>query len=274
MQNLEHVLKPYTYTDDSGVMKTGAMPDRGGARTITPSTTNHVLQAGYYSGDITVPGSVYLVPNNIVQGINVFGVLGTALRATGNAQPSQVLEGIKFSTENGNNLTGTMPNRGGARTIIPSTKDQVIPWGFNSGDVTVKGSNTLKAEYIKYGINIFGVIGTLETGYTGSVKEAKTINLSNNYSLSFTYNLYNKRPITIRITPTSTFKTSQDSKYTFNQYVGVIKPYVNSYSIYFHADLIFTVYYYEDNRNDTIDITFTGGGHTNPTGSLKVEFIQ
>lgn len=50
--------------------------DRGGARTITPSTSNQVLNKGNYKGDITVLGDSDLVAENIKKGANIFGVNG------------------------------------------------------------------------------------------------------------------------------------------------------------------------------------------------------
>lgn len=51
--------------------------DRGGAKTITPSTSNQVLGRGNYKGDITVLGDSDLVQESIVDGKNVFGVEGS-----------------------------------------------------------------------------------------------------------------------------------------------------------------------------------------------------
>lgn len=50
---------------------------RGGAQTITPGTSNKILNAGYYSGDITVAGDGNLIASNIRSGKNIFGVVGT-----------------------------------------------------------------------------------------------------------------------------------------------------------------------------------------------------
>ena len=53
------------------------LPNNGGERIITPSTSDQVLPDGYYSGDITVKGDVDLKPENIVEGVEIFGVTGT-----------------------------------------------------------------------------------------------------------------------------------------------------------------------------------------------------
>ena len=51
---------------------------RGGAQTITPSTSNKTLNKGYYKGNITIKGDSNLVASNIVSGKSIFGVSGSA----------------------------------------------------------------------------------------------------------------------------------------------------------------------------------------------------
>lgn len=52
--------------------------NRGGSQTITPTTSNKVLQKGYYRGDITVKGDANLASANIVSGKSIFGIAGSA----------------------------------------------------------------------------------------------------------------------------------------------------------------------------------------------------
>ncbi|MTI57495.1 hypothetical protein [Geosporobacter ferrireducens] len=54
----------------------GSMPNRG-AVTITPNTANQTIAAGYHNGSGIVIGSSNLVPSNIKNGVNIFGVIGT-----------------------------------------------------------------------------------------------------------------------------------------------------------------------------------------------------
>ena len=51
--------------------------DRGGAQTITPGTSNKVLNKGHYKGNITVKGDVNLISSNIISGKSIFGVSGS-----------------------------------------------------------------------------------------------------------------------------------------------------------------------------------------------------
>lgn len=51
------------------------------ARTITPTTENIIISAGsYISGDQTILGDPDLVASNIVYGVNLFGIDGTAVQ--------------------------------------------------------------------------------------------------------------------------------------------------------------------------------------------------
>jgi hypothetical protein len=51
--------------------------DRGGEKTVVPSSTDQVLHKGNYKGDIIVKGDSNLVPSNIKNCVSIFGVNGT-----------------------------------------------------------------------------------------------------------------------------------------------------------------------------------------------------
>ena len=71
-----HVLSPYTFTNDSGVEQTGTIPSLA-AKTYTPKTTNQTISAGQYlSGAQTIKGDSNLVAGNIASGKSIFGVSG------------------------------------------------------------------------------------------------------------------------------------------------------------------------------------------------------
>ena len=55
---------------------------------------------------------------------------------------------------------------GGGTTIRPTTTNQIIP-PYTDKELTVEGSANLKASNIKKGIDIFGIIGTMEQGKVG-----------------------------------------------------------------------------------------------------------
>lgn len=60
--------------------------DRGGAQTITPSTSNKVLSKGNYKGDITILGDSDLISSNIRSGKNIFGINGSLVEGVPNGK--------------------------------------------------------------------------------------------------------------------------------------------------------------------------------------------
>lgn len=150
--------KTFSNDDDSGIV--GTMPNNGALGTITPTTTNQNIPAGYTSGG-TVAGDVDLVASKIKNGVDIFGVIGSVLEATGAAADIEVLSGKTFSRAGAVGRTGTMPNRGTVN-ITPSTVNQAIASGYHSGAGVVYGDADLIAGNIKSGVDIFGVVGTLE----------------------------------------------------------------------------------------------------------------
>ena len=78
------VLSGKTFTNDAGEA-TGTMPNRGGAITVTPGTSDQVKLAGYYSGNITIKGDANLVAGNIKRDASIFGVNGTMIPSDGSA---------------------------------------------------------------------------------------------------------------------------------------------------------------------------------------------
>lgn len=67
---------PEGYHNGSGQV-TQSIPTKGAA-TITPGTTNQVIAAGQYlSGPQTIVGDANLIPENIKEGVNIFGKVGT-----------------------------------------------------------------------------------------------------------------------------------------------------------------------------------------------------
>lgn len=73
----EDVVAGKTFTSAAGLMASGSMPTQE-AQTITPGTSDQVIQAGVYlGGDQTVVGDANLVAGNIKSGVSIFGVAGT-----------------------------------------------------------------------------------------------------------------------------------------------------------------------------------------------------
>lgn len=164
-----HVLSGQTFTSTSGVGVAGTMPNNG-AVSLTPGTTAQAIPAGYHNGSGIVAGDVDLLSTNIVAGVNLFGVSGTAMQASGAATAGQVLSGVTFSNAVGADI-GTMPNIG-AVSLTPGTSTQTIAAGYHNGSGTVAGDPDLVASNIVAGVNLFGVSGTATSG--ASVQLLKT----------------------------------------------------------------------------------------------------
>lgn len=75
----EHVLAGKTFSNSDDTDITGTMVNHG-AKTFKPSTTNIIIPKGFYNGEGYVEGDPDLVAGNIVQGKNIFGVQGNALK--------------------------------------------------------------------------------------------------------------------------------------------------------------------------------------------------
>lgn len=99
----------------NGILVTGTIPSKTG-QTYTPGTTNQNIASGQYlSGNQTIQGSANLVPENIKNGVNIFGVVG-------NVEPSPVL------------LTATT-----------QIKCNVVPTGTYSGKISPNALEIQKA---------------------------------------------------------------------------------------------------------------------------------
>nr|WP_283571182.1 phage tail protein [Paenibacillus brevis] len=83
------------------------------------------------------------------------------IKATGNATAADLLTGKTASNANGP-ITGTMPNRGAGGTVTPGTTNQTLAAGYYSSPITVLGDTDLVASNIRNGVDIFGVVGSLQ----------------------------------------------------------------------------------------------------------------
>lgn len=72
-----HVLTGKTFSNASGAGISGTMANNGAGSTITPTTTDQPVAAGYWSSANTVKGDANLTGANIKSGTTIFGVAGT-----------------------------------------------------------------------------------------------------------------------------------------------------------------------------------------------------
>ena len=107
--------------------------------------------------EVTVEGDDNLVPENILKGVTIYGVTGTAETSkpgggSDNPDPGQPETNYELQTKD---------------DIIPGTANVIVTpdedyYGLKR--VTVNGDAALIPENIKEGISIFGVAGTLKSG--------------------------------------------------------------------------------------------------------------
>ena len=151
------VLSGKTFSNDSATGVSGTMTDNG-AVSIDPGTTAKTIPAGYHNGSGTVAGDADLSTGNILKDVDIFGVVGTALEASGDATAADVLSGKTFSNDSATGVSGTMTDNG-AVNITPGTTAKTIPAGYHNGSGTVDGDADLASGNIRNTVNIFGIDG-------------------------------------------------------------------------------------------------------------------
>jgi len=144
-----------------------------GAEVTGTATAGTNVDGAEGSKTFTIPNGLYidnktatahdadLAAPNIASGIQIFGVTGTAVVATGTATAGDVLAGKSFSNAGGAGIPGTMTNVG-PQDITPGTSAQTITQGYHDGTGAVAGDANLVTGNIRSGVSIFGVPGKTE----------------------------------------------------------------------------------------------------------------
>jgi len=140
---------------------------------VTGSSLSMTIPDGFYSGGKRATASdADLNAANVKSGVDIFGVTGNVVEATGDATAANVLTGLTFSNAGNAGVSGSMPNNA-AVTITPSTTAQIIAAGYHNGSGTVETDTDLTAANIKSGVDIFGVSGT-HTGIGGNIQDTSS----------------------------------------------------------------------------------------------------
>jgi hypothetical protein len=165
------VLSGKTFTSTAGLGATGTMPNNGGV-TLTPTTSDQAIAAGYHDGSGECAGDADLVAGNIKNGVNLFGVTGTAsagglqetgqtlcyntggtvIACAGTGQDGELQKGVANSfTDNGDgtitdNLTGLMWEKLSDDGTIHD-KDTIYTWANAFADKVATLNSTVFAGY-------------------------------------------------------------------------------------------------------------------------------
>ena len=113
----------------------------------------------------------------------------TYILIPGDATPDSVLEGATFSSSEGIEVTGTMPDNGAAAIQLSNLGPVDVAEGYYSGG-TAKVADAEAAkiipENIKKGVTILGVEGTMEASAGGDYNIAATTNADGTQNLAIT----------------------------------------------------------------------------------------
>ena len=145
------------------------------AKTVTPSAADQTVSpdSGYQGlSEVTVEGDADLVPGNIKNGVDIFGITGTYSGGTPSLQSKSVNPSTSQqvvtpdSGYDGLSQVTVAAARLQTRTVTPTAADQQIEKTSTSYygllRVNINGDENLVASNIKKDVSIFGVTGTYE----------------------------------------------------------------------------------------------------------------
>lgn len=166
------VLSGKTYFGDSQTnwtLQTGTMANNG-AFSLTASSSDQTVTAGYYSGG-TLAGDADLVSGNIKSGINLFGINGNSNvvdTSSGDAAAGDIANG-KICWVDGSQITGSM-----FTNQKYQTKDDWVNAGGTVGEYTAEEATWAAVSGSPFSgynsINYAGTGGDLDL-YSGAVKQ-------------------------------------------------------------------------------------------------------
>lgn len=198
------------YVDAGRTSAPYQLPTRG-ERLITPGTNPIGILAGQYlTGDQTIAGSVYLVPENIKKGVSIFGVAGTY---TGSSSPSDFTpsSGATVNVRPSGTLDGTSLWCNYAITPVGYSSDYAIfEYTLTAGTSSTTGSSAAGNEEYSALIRFSGT-NIEERTYCVIVKSWNTAWNKGSTAARFTESGFFAIPITgvpSSVTVLSRFKTT------------------------------------------------------------------
>lgn len=166
-----------------GVKYTGTIATKSGSD-ISASGATVTVPAGYYSsqqtksidsGSATAPASISGTSATVNAGTNTL-TLSKSVSVTPVVTAGYVASGTAGNSSV--SLTASVTTKGAA-TITPTTSAQTIASGtYLTGAQTISGDSNLQAQYIKSGISIFGVNGSLTSAAISQDAQTKVLSIS------------------------------------------------------------------------------------------------
>ena len=179
----DYMLSPYTAYAD-GTKYTGTIASKSGTD-LSASGDTVTVPAGYYaeqatkavaSGTVTAPSTISGSSATVSTSSNTI-----TLTKSVSVTPSVTTAGYVSSGTAGTasvSLSASVTTKG-ATTYTPTTSDQTIAAGtYLTAAQTIKGDSNLQAQYIKSGVTIFSVQGSLTAATVSQNGTTKVLSIS------------------------------------------------------------------------------------------------
>ena len=178
----DQMLASYTAYAD-GTKYTGTIAAKTGTD-ITASGDTVTVPAGYYSsqqtkavasGSATAPSTITGTSATVTPGTNTL-TLSKTVSVTPTVSAGYVSSGTAGNSDV--SLTASVTTKAAA-TITPGTSNQEIAAGtYLTGKQTILGDSNLQSQYIKSGVTIFSVQGSLTSATVSQDAQTKVLSIS------------------------------------------------------------------------------------------------
>lgn len=147
------VLSGKTFSNAGANNLTGTMPNRGAGGTVTPTTTNQMKAAGYYSSAITILGEPNLIAANLPKDKTFWGIVGSLERMT-TAEKQSIVNAITSK--------GVPASINDSNAVLAQKIGQITAAKYGSQDVNMSESLNIPSN----NIYIYKDIATIPAGVT------------------------------------------------------------------------------------------------------------